>query len=348
MKRTLIFIIATVIITLTTIATTSAEIPRLINYQGRLTDKTGKPLEGVHKLTFGIYDAKTAGTLLWEEIYDSTLQGARGVVIQKGIFNVLLGELNNGNGTYKNLKDLAFDKPYFLEIKVDKDEPLEPRQQIAAAGYAIRAERADWVGGVKGSENVIPSSGRIGVGNLEPQAMLDVSGEGTLKLAPRTTLPSSPKEGTIFYYANDKKLYLYTGSTGWKMLNTANISVTYPDEKRYAACAGGPCNLGTQVHFTWSNVFIPSIMNRLRVKYEWSSGNFADDYYSHNIRVLVNGNAIESFSTHQTDWVLRDTVYDVKSYLRYDGTDTVKIQLTDTSANEEDWYSFRNVDLEFL
>jgi len=62
---------------------------------------------------------------------------------------------------------------------------------------------------------------------------------------------------------------------------------------------------------------------------------------------LVNNTPIESFTTYQTGWVGRDNTYDVKSYLRYDGNDSVRIQLTDTGSNEEDWYSFRNVYLEF-
>lgn len=101
-----------------------AEVPHLLNYQGRLTDATGKPLaDGAQAITFRIYDAEAAGNLLWEE--------TQSVTIQKGIFNVLLGSVTSLN--------LAFDKPYFLEIKVGT-EVMSPRQRIASAGYAIRAE----------------------------------------------------------------------------------------------------------------------------------------------------------------------------------------------------------------
>jgi len=102
-------------------------VPHFINYQGRLTDSGGAPLNGSYQLTFRIYDASVAGNLLWEENYS-------GVVIQKGIFSVLLGSVTNLN--------LAFDKPYFLEIKVG-NEVMSPRQSIASAGYAIRAETAE-------------------------------------------------------------------------------------------------------------------------------------------------------------------------------------------------------------
>ncbi|MFA5271183.1 MAG: hypothetical protein WC412_02445 [Candidatus Omnitrophota bacterium] len=101
-----------------------AEIPHLINYQGRLTDSGGVPLNGSYAVTFRIYDAETAGSLLWEETQS-------GVVVNKGIFSVLLGAVANLN--------IAFDKPYFLEIKVG-NEVMTPRQRIASAAYAMRAE----------------------------------------------------------------------------------------------------------------------------------------------------------------------------------------------------------------
>lgn len=104
-----------------------AAIPHLINYQGRLTDKDNKPLEGSYALTFRIYDAETAGHLLWGETHSNAL-------IQKGIFAVLLGSVTN--------LDLGFDRPYFLEIKVG-DEVMSPRQQITSSAYAIRAEKAE-------------------------------------------------------------------------------------------------------------------------------------------------------------------------------------------------------------
>lgn len=123
---------------------TYAAVPHLINYQGRLTDSSGAPLNGSYSLTFRIYDAEAAGNLLWEETQ-------QGVVIQKGIFSILLGSVTN--------LDLPFDKPYYLEIKVG-NEVMSPRQTITAAGYAIRAERtedANTVGGVGISNTPTPN-----------------------------------------------------------------------------------------------------------------------------------------------------------------------------------------------
>lgn len=116
-------------------------IPHLVNYQGRLTDSSGIPLNGSYNLTFRIYDAETAGNLLWQEIHS-------GVVIQKGIFSILLGSVTN--------LSLPFDRQYYLEIKV-ADEVMSPRQRIASGAYAFRAEEADKLGGKPSSDYALTS-----------------------------------------------------------------------------------------------------------------------------------------------------------------------------------------------
>lgn len=119
-----------------------AAVPHLINYQGRLTDTAGVPLNGTYTLTFRIYDAETAGSLFW--------QGTYSVSIQKGIFAVLLGDIND---TGYNFSSLAFDKAYFLEIKVGA-EVMSPRQRIASVGYAIKAEAAEQANQAKNADTV--------------------------------------------------------------------------------------------------------------------------------------------------------------------------------------------------
>lgn len=110
------------------LGTVQAEIPHLIHYQGKLTDSESNPLEGAYDLTFRIYDAEDGGSLLWDE-------AQTGVVVQKGLFSVMLGSAVDLN--------LAFDKSYWLAIKVGTDSEMTPRQRIASVGYAIRAEVAE-------------------------------------------------------------------------------------------------------------------------------------------------------------------------------------------------------------
>lgn len=105
-----------------------AAVPHLINYQGRITDSSGTPLNGSYAITFRIYDAEAAGNLLWQETHT-------GLVIQKGIFSVLLGSVTALN--------LPFDKQYYLAVQVGSDPEMSPRQRITSSGYAIRAEKAE-------------------------------------------------------------------------------------------------------------------------------------------------------------------------------------------------------------
>lgn len=134
-----------------------AAVPHLINYQGRLTDKDGKPLEGAYDLTFRIYDTETAGASLWNEAYT-------GVIIQKGVFSVILGGVKALN--------LPFDKQYYLEIQVGS-EVMNPRQRITSAGYAIRAEKAETAEGI-------------------------VNATGGLTVETRTSDPASPATGQLW------------------------------------------------------------------------------------------------------------------------------------------------------
>jgi len=122
---TSMFCLLTVVCGLYTVS--YAEIPRLLNYQGKLTDQQNKPVtDGTYSVTFMIYDVETAGVPLWTETQQ--------VTVSKGIFSVLLGGVTPLN--------LAFDKAYFLEIKVGT-EVMSPRQRIASAAYAFRADAAN-------------------------------------------------------------------------------------------------------------------------------------------------------------------------------------------------------------
>ncbi len=135
-----------------------ASIPHLINYQGRITDSSGNPLTGSYDITFRIYDAEAAGVLLWQETHT-------GLVVDKGLFNVLLGSVSS--------LDLVFDKAYFLEIKVG-EEVMSPRQRITSSGYAFRAETA---------ENATALDGYTVSATPAPNKILPMSDSGKLPVA---------------------------------------------------------------------------------------------------------------------------------------------------------------------
>lgn len=103
-----------------------ADVPALINYQGRLT-ASGTPLSGAYVITFSLYETAESGSAAWSETHE--------VEVVDGIFSVLLGSVADfPQGLFS-----AADALY-LGIRVAGETELRPRQRLASAPYAIHAE----------------------------------------------------------------------------------------------------------------------------------------------------------------------------------------------------------------
>jgi hypothetical protein len=105
--------------------------PRLLNYQGYLTDDEGIPVtDPALSMTFSIYDALTSGNLKWTETQSS-------VDVDKGVFSVILG-----SGT--PIPDSVFvgGTDCWLELTVD-GQTLSPRTRITSVGYAYTSTYSD-------------------------------------------------------------------------------------------------------------------------------------------------------------------------------------------------------------
>ena len=82
-----ISLLITLIITFTAVIT-FADTPKLINYQGKLTDAGGAPITGSHTLYFMVFNSATGGSSLWGP------QEFQNVAFTDGHFNVILGDNN--------------------------------------------------------------------------------------------------------------------------------------------------------------------------------------------------------------------------------------------------------------
>lgn len=142
-----------------------AEIPRLISYQGVVTNEQGGIVaDGTYPMTFGIYDSVVAGNRLWFE--------NRNVETVNGIFDIYLGEIAPLN--------LDFDLPYYLE-SVFGGLALSPRTLLSASAYSLRA--ADILDSIAvRSLNGLTDDVNIMV---DPGLILSVEGD-TLKFSPVT------------------------------------------------------------------------------------------------------------------------------------------------------------------
>ena len=93
-------------------------VPQQITQQGRLIDNSGNPISGSHILTFHLYDGPISTKPLWgEEPF---------VFFENGYYSTTLGADNN------NLLDTSVldEVVLYLEIQVDSDSPLQPRQNF--------------------------------------------------------------------------------------------------------------------------------------------------------------------------------------------------------------------------
>lgn len=116
-------IVAPLLATLCTATLLTAAIPRLISYQGVLTDELGASVpDAVHPMTFAIYDSVAGGNQLWFE--------NRNVATVNGVFDILLGEGSS--------LSLSFDKPCYLETIFD-GHALAPRTLLSASSYSLNA-----------------------------------------------------------------------------------------------------------------------------------------------------------------------------------------------------------------
>ncbi|MEZ5357338.1 MAG: hypothetical protein R3F48_00815 [Candidatus Zixiibacteriota bacterium] len=118
-------------------AAVSAKGPRVVTYQGRLTDASGAPVpDGTYNITFSIYKTPTGTDSLWTS-------DAQSVTITGGLFSYDLG-------SNVPLPTRVFDNNVrYLGIKVGSDAELTPRIQLMSVPYAVESlysDSADYLG----------------------------------------------------------------------------------------------------------------------------------------------------------------------------------------------------------
>ncbi|MBU1853156.1 MAG: hypothetical protein KJ957_03825 [Candidatus Omnitrophica bacterium] len=199
MKK-LLLILLVIIGVISFVTLTYAAVPRVINYQGKFTDKSNNPLDGNYLVTFRFYEVASEGEPLWEEGHILTLKS--------GMFNALLGSI-------KPL-DIDFDRDLWLGIEVASDGEMSPRIKLASSAYALNAQAIDMLDSSQLMRNDIDSvmSGSLTLrkdlilkGDIaEPSRIVltDANGReyylwmdnsGNLRI--KQGLPSSGKDGAI-------------------------------------------------------------------------------------------------------------------------------------------------------
>jgi hypothetical protein len=178
-----------VMVLVTVVGTASAALPTLLFLQGKVTDTDGVPVSS-GDITVEIYNIGTGGTAIFTETHTSAISG--------GFFDVLVGSVTTLN--------LDFNNEYYMEVYVGATEVIgdgvNDRITFTASGGEIGGEDIasatitaakladDYVdvtgdamtgalilpsnGLAVGTNQLVVSGGKVGIGTTSPGAKLDV------------------------------------------------------------------------------------------------------------------------------------------------------------------------------
>lgn len=147
----------------------TADIPRVISYQGLLKNSSGQPLpDGLHLITIRFYsDAEGGSPVLWEDVFK--------VPTNAGVFSILLG-------SQKPLPDAStMGQPLWVGVTVDSTD-LRPLSQLTSSPYAMSVANSsittekmgtDYVGAISVNGTKVTSKGSNI--NLKAGSGLDLS-----------------------------------------------------------------------------------------------------------------------------------------------------------------------------
>ena len=171
---------------------TIAATPQLLNYQGRLTDAAGEPVDGTVDLVFTIYADQSGTTALWTETHAA-------VDVTDGLFSVLLGSVASFgssvfNGSERWLK-ITVDGTPSSELVPIVSVAYAQRAQVSdssvAAAHAVRADTANYAPGAGGGWTDDGSVVRLGT-------VGDKVGIGTTTPVDKVEIESSEAGGGAF------------------------------------------------------------------------------------------------------------------------------------------------------
>jgi hypothetical protein len=103
-------------------------IPRLLSYQGKLTDTLGQPVpNGNYTMMFLLYTVPSGGASFWSE--------SQSVTTKSGLFSVLLGSVTP-------IDSVPSAGAVYLGMNVNSGAELTPRIRIGSSAYAYLSGRA--------------------------------------------------------------------------------------------------------------------------------------------------------------------------------------------------------------
>ena len=134
MKKKLVCILICLCFVLLTAVNVNAQIPGIINFQAKIADNNGVPLNELHSFNFSIIDQNS--NILWPNDTSVNIP----ITVENGLYSVKLGDVSLG---MEPIPSSIFDENYetYLRIFVDGEQLSD--QQILPTGYAFKSEKSD-------------------------------------------------------------------------------------------------------------------------------------------------------------------------------------------------------------
>lgn len=276
----------------------TSQVPNLLSYQASVSDAAGNPIGASspvnRTVTFQFYTASTGGAPVYAE--------SQVVTIANGDFSVLLG---NGNGVsglpgrvapaspIRSLASITLS-PLYLGITVDDgtaavDAEISPRQELASAAFATRAQVAEGLADGKLATTMVADSAittvKIG-GNQVTTAKIADSNITTAKLAAGSvTLDKIDTSAIGVWTPNGPNINRTTGNVGIGQPNPGiplNFASTFGNKIALWGNSGSHLGFGIQ-------------NNLLQIYTDTSSGDVGFGYgsstaFTETMRIKGNGN----------------------------------------------------------
>ncbi len=151
-----------------TVGVDAITIPRMLSYQGKLTDDLGNPVaDTTYNVTFRLYTQPTGGSAFWNEVQT--------VRTKSGLFSVLLGSV----APIGSMPDAG---AAYLGMQVESGPELAPRLRLASAAYSFLAERAANADALQGKDTTAFDSRYVNEGQANSVSTTMIA-DGTIAAA---------------------------------------------------------------------------------------------------------------------------------------------------------------------
>jgi len=198
--------------------TSSATVPRWVNFSGTAVNEQGKAISGIAGVTFAIYKDQSDGAPLWLETQNVTADA-------KGNYTVQLGA-TKPEGLPLDL--FSTGEARWLGVRVNGGEE-QPRVLLLSVPYALKAADAETIGGLPPSAFVMaaPVTGSASLNSAIASSAASTSG------APTTTSNVTTTGGTVnaiplFQTATNiqNSILTQTGTTAVNVAGKLNLPAT--------------------------------------------------------------------------------------------------------------------------